>query len=54
MDMYFHLHRNSEKWTFYGVKILKCEFFLIALRGNAENWIFVLHKILKCTPFLIS
>ena len=25
--MYFHLHRNSKKWTFYSVKILKCEYF---------------------------
>ena len=26
--MYFYLHRNSKKWTFYSVKILKCESFL--------------------------
>ena len=33
--MYFYLHRNSKKWTFYSVKILKCEYFLIDLRKNS-------------------
>ena len=33
--MYFYLHRNSKKWTFYRVKILKCEYFLSALRKNS-------------------
>ena len=33
----FHLHRNSEKWTFYSVKILKCESFLIALPRNSKK-----------------
>ena len=32
---YFHLHRNSKKWTFYSVKILKYESFLSALRRNS-------------------
>ena len=52
--MYFHLHRNSEKWTFYSVKILKCESFLIALQRNSEKWTFILSKILKSRPFLIT
>ena len=29
--MYYHLHRKFKKWTFYNVKILKCESFLITL-----------------------
>ena len=35
--MYFYLHRNSKKWTFYSVKILKCESFLSALRRNSKK-----------------
>ena len=36
--MYFYLHRNSKNWTFYSVKILKYESFLIALRRNSKKW----------------
>ena len=39
--MYFYLHRNSKNWTFYSVKILKCEYFLIALRRNSEKGTFL-------------
>ena len=35
--MYFYLHRNSKKWTFYNVKILICESFLSALQRNSEK-----------------
>ena len=35
--MYFYLHRNSKKWTFYSVKILKCESFLSALRRHSKK-----------------
>ena len=35
--MYFYLHRNSKKWTFYSVKFLKCESFLSALRRNSKK-----------------
>ena len=49
-SMYFHLHRNS----FYSVKFLKCESFLIALRRNSKKWTFLLCKILKNGPFLIA
>ena len=52
--MYFHLHRNSKKWTFYSVKILKCEFFLIALHRNYKKWTFLLRTILKSRSFLID
>ena len=40
--MYFNRHRNSKKWTFYAVKILKYESFLDALRRNSKKWIFLL------------
>ena len=52
--MYFHSHRNFKKWTFYSVKILNVNFFLIDLRRNSEKWTFLLHKILKSKPFLIA
>ena len=45
--MYFYLHRNSKKWTFYSVKILKCESFLSALRINSEKGPFYSVKFLK-------
>ena len=32
--MYFYLHRNSKKWTFYSVKILKCEFLFNPIRSG--------------------
>ena len=35
--MYIRLHRNSKRCTFYIVKILKCESFLIALRRNSKS-----------------
>ena len=35
--MYFYLHRNSKKLTFYSVKILKCESFLSALGRNSKK-----------------
>ena len=35
--MYVYLHRNSKNWTFYSVKNLKCESFLIALQRNSEK-----------------
>ena len=38
--MYFDLTRNARNWTFYSIKILKCESSLIA---------FV--EILKSEPF---
>ena len=49
--MYFHQHRNSKKWTSYSVKILKCEFCLIALRINSEKWTFYCVKFLKVGLF---
>ena len=52
--MYFYLHRKSKKLTFYRVKILKCEFFLIALRRNSKKGTFLYRKILKSRPFLIA
>ena len=52
--MYFYLHRNSKNWTFYGVKIFKCESFLIASRRNSEKGTFLQRKILKSRPFLIA
>ena len=52
--MYFHLHRNSRKETFYRVKILKSESYLVALCRNFKKWIFLLRKILKCRHFLID
>ena len=39
--MYFYLHRKSKKWTFYSVKILKCEFYLITLRRNSKKGTFL-------------
>ena len=47
--MYFYLDRNSKKWTFYSVKILKCECFLSALQRNSEK-----RKIPKSRPFLVA
>ena len=52
--MYFYLHRNFKKWTFYNVKILKCETFVITLCRNSKKWTFLLHKIVKSRPFLIQ
>ena len=52
--MYFYLHRNSKKWTFYSVKIPKCESFLSALRRNSEKGPFHSVKIPKSRPFLIA
>ena len=46
-SMYVHLLRKSKKWTFYNVKILKCEFFLIALLINSKKWTFLLLTILQ-------
>ena len=41
-------------YTFYRVRVLKCEYFLIALVRNSKKWIFLLRKILKSRPFLIA
>ena len=49
--MYFHLHINSKKWTFYRVKILKSKSFLIALHRNSKKWA---TSLLKNRPFLIA
>ena len=49
--MYFYLHRNSKKWTFYSVKILKCESFLSALRRNSKKGPFYSVKFLKVGLF---
>ena len=49
--MYFYLHRNSKKWTFYRVKILKCEAFLSALRRNSKKEAFYGVKFLKVGLF---
>ena len=49
--MYFYLHRNYKKWTFYSVKILKCESFLIALQRNFESGPFYCVKFLKIGLF---
>ena len=43
-----------ELWTFYSVKIHKCESFLIALRRNFKKWTFLLRNILKSRPLLIA
>ena len=45
--MYFYLHRNSKKWTFYSVKFFKCESFLSALRRNSKKGPFYSVKFLK-------
>ena len=45
--MYFYQHRNSKKWIFYSVKILKCESFLSALRRNSKKGPFYSVKFLK-------
>ena len=52
--MYFHLHRNSKKWTFHSVKKIKCESFSIALRRNSEKLTLLLSKIFKNMPFFIA
>ena len=39
------LNRNSKNWTFYSVKILNCESFLIALRKNSKKETFLSRKI---------
>ena len=52
--MYFHLHINSKKWTFYRIKILTCKSFLIASHRNSKKWAFSLREILKTRPFLIA
>ena len=49
--MNFYLLRNSKKWTFYSVKIVKCESFLSALRGNSEKGPFYSVKFLKVGLF---
>ena len=49
--MYFYQHRNSKKWTFYSVKILKCESFLSALRRNSKKGPFYSVKFLKVGLF---
>ena len=49
--MYFYLHGNSKKWTFYSVKILKCEPFLSALRRNSKKGPFYSVKFLKVGLF---
>ena len=49
--MYFYLHRNSKKWTFYSIKILKCESFLSALQRNSEKGPFYSVKFLKVGLF---
>ena len=51
--MYFYLYRNSKKWTFYSVKILKCESFLSALRRNSEKGPFNSVKFLKVGIFYL-
>ena len=47
----YYVRRNSKKWTFYRVKILKCKPFLTALHRNSKKWSFSLSKILKSWPF---
>ena len=49
--MYFNLHRNFKKWTFYSVKILKCESFLSALQRNSKKGPFYSVKFLKVGLF---
>ena len=49
--MYFYLHRNSKKWTFYSVKILKCESFFRALRRNSKKGPFNNIKFLNVNLF---
>ena len=49
--MYFYLHRNSKKWTFYSVQIFKYESFLSALRRNSEKGPFYSVKFLKVGLF---
>ena len=49
--MYFYLHRKSKTLTFYRLKILKCEFFLIALRRNSKKGTFYSVKFLKVGLF---
>ena len=49
--MYFYLHKNPKKYTFYIVKILKCESFLSALRRNSEKGPFYRVKFLKVGLF---
>ena len=50
-NKYFYLHKNSKKWTVYSVKILKCEFFLSALRRNSKKGPFYSVKFLKVGLF---
>ena len=52
--MYFYLHRNSKKWTFYSVKILKCESYLSALQINSEKGPFYSVNFLKVGLFLVA
>ena len=47
----YYVRRNSKKWTFYSVKILKCKSFLTALHRNSKKWTFSLCKSLKSWPF---
>ena len=49
--MYFYLHRNSKKLTFYSVKFLKCESFLNALRRNSKKGPFYRVKLLNVGLF---
>ena len=45
------LHRNSKNLTFYSVKILKCESFLIALLRNSKREPFYSVKFLEVGLF---
>ena len=49
--MYFYLHRNLKKLTFYSVKVLKWESFLSALRKNSKKGTFYSVKFLKVGLF---
>ena len=51
MYMHFYLHGNSKKFTFYSVKILKCESFLSTLRRNSKKGPFYNVKFLKVGLF---
>ena len=50
--MYFYLYRNFKNWSFYSVKILKCDSFLIAFGRNSEKRTFYSEKFLKVDLFL--
>ena len=49
--MYFIYIEILKNWTFYSVKILKCQFFLSALRRNSKKGPFYSVKFLKVGLF---